>query len=233
MNIKLALKNIKRYNKLSDIINFQEYISRTWISHKFERSYSKLIFNEVFIKVLGQYMNGEFLEGLFLNRIRFNYMKTYDGYNNVSSNIEIDHDDDDSVNEDINLVNLKFQTDKISRSDYIRLFDLISNKKELTNKDSRILSSIKLKKRLRDEDLLSLIDGMNLYNLFLINEMGLKKFLEFSSLMSSYSLIPVEFKIKDEEISRELATNLINSLVDKLEFNDIAYIDKLENLIIK
>lgn len=94
------------------------------------------------------------------------------------------------------------------------------------------LSKIRTRPNINPDTLSKLVNNINLSSLYLIRELGIRKFLEFSNLIDSLGVYYPIKEIPDSRLCNEVKKELINNFTSSIDKNfNMSSIDSIEKLL--
>lgn len=128
----------------------------------------------------------------------------------------------------------QFQLNNLEPQDFLLLYKYLNStdKRSLSPRMTETLSKIRARPNINPDTLLKLVSTINLSTLFLIRELGVRKFLEFSNLIDSLGVYYPMKEVPDSRLSNEVRQNLISSFTSSVDKNfGMGNIDTIEKLI--
>lgn len=128
----------------------------------------------------------------------------------------------------------QFHLNNLEPQDFLLLYKYLNStdKSSLSPRMTETLSKIRARPNINPDTLLKLVSTVNLSSLFLIRELGIRKFLEFSNLIDSLGIYYPIKEVPDSRLANEVRQNLISSFTSAVDKNfGMGSIDTIEKLI--
>lgn len=217
---------LKNPNDKSLLFKLESYIKNNWNYISPDKQFHYLIFSEVFSELLVKLDQKEITKQVELSRFfRTTYRKKYEEYND---NLKVA----DSGNEIEIVRHSRLLFKGFSPSDYLILFKYLNNK-TITKSDRLVLvlSKLKLNSTINDLSLINVIGKCNFVALFLINEMGFKKYVEFTELVDQLGMYYPLGHLTDSELVLKIKDKILNKFIDSIQNVNLDSIKTIEKLL--
>jgi hypothetical protein len=229
--VNALLKQIQnKPNDVSLIYKLENHIKDNWKFFSPEREYNYLAFNEVFSRLLEKFdskLSGQkkFNKFEIVNYFKDEYRSYFDKVNRSVAVL------DDVVHEEVVKTSNLILTD-LSIADKLILFRYLSNP-ELPKSERLILilSKVRYKTEINDEDIMDIISKTNYPSLFLIKHLGIPKYLEFTNLITKLGIYYPIVNVSDDKLVIDIKSQLLNSFKDSLNGLSIKDVSLIESLI--
>lgn len=235
--MNIIFKNIKenRNDPIQIKILINEIRSR-WKYYSYVYPYDHFTFNEAISELLNKIDDPKYHKSLSKsNGIRNAFTDIYNKLfeNNKNSNLLYIEDPEDLTKlnvEDLN-ISKKYDFSRMDNSDFLIVFNSITSK--TIPSDRSVDSLVKLRINdieFKDEDILN---SINYSNLFLINELGIKKFFEYNTLLSKLNIEYMSESRNDSLLSIEVKTRILEKFIDSIKNVSVDNYEVIEKLIFK
>lgn len=128
----------------------------------------------------------------------------------------------------------QFHLNNLEPQDYLLLYKYLNStdRSSLSPRMIETLSKIRTRPNINPDTLSKLVNNINLSSLYLIRELGIRKFLEFSNLIDSLGVYYPIKEIPDSRLCNEVKKELINNFTSSIDKNfNMSSIDSIEKLL--
>lgn len=230
MNVEL--RRIQKNPKdKSALLQLEVYIKKNWKFFVPDKKYDSFCFGEAFSELLLFISaNSESLtKKSVTNTFRTSYEKIFKKLNETVLVSECSIQAEEEVVKTSKLVFENF-----SNSDYIILFKYLNNPDlPKSKKVINLLSRVRLKSDINDGNLSELLSNCNFISLYLINELGIKKYKEMTELMDNFGIYYPVSKVPDNEAVLNVKDAILHKFTESLSNVKLTDLTVLENLIFK
>lgn len=225
--MKSLLKRFKNNrNDVKIIFEFEKLIKKNWNYYSGDREYNYIVFSDSFSQLLMKLENNEITtEKEVLAYFSSHYKSNFDKLSlSVQSHEGVEH------KEVIKRSLLNF--DNLDPAEHLVFYTYLNNK-IITPTVKKILTKISYSVIIDDELFIKKLAESNYITLYLSNELGSKKFMEFSELVNLLGIYYPMVNIPDTELSLKLKEGILNKFLNTIKTENVDNLLKLEDLIFR
>lgn len=225
--MKLLLKKFKSNSSdIRVILEIEKFIKSKWNIFSGERSYNYIVFSDTFSQLLIKLEEGLITTPKeVLNFFASTYRSQFDKLNVRVAKVE-GLDQKEIIKR--SLINF----DNLEPFEYLLFYKYLDDG-VLNEKITKILTKIKYSLSIDDDMFLRKLSESNYVTLYLSNELGSKKFLEFNQLINTLGIYYPMVNIPDTELSVQLKEGILNKFLDTINNTNVDQLQKLEKFLFK
>lgn len=225
--MKSLLKRFKTHpTDVKTVFELEKHLKKNWKYYSGEREYSYLVFSDSFSQLLMKIENKEITtDKEVLSFFSYHYKSNFDKLNqSIQSHDTI---------ELVDTVNRPLLNIEDLEPAEVLIFYAYLNNKILTPTVKKILTKISYSVIIDDELFIKKLSESNFVTMYLSNELGSKKFMEFSELVNMLGIYYPMINIPDTDVLMKLKEGILNKFLGALDSDKVENLLKLEDFIFK
>lgn len=223
--MKLLLKQLKKEpSNITVIFQLERNIKSHWAMYSGDREYNNLVFSSVFSDLLLKLDKSEINTPRdVLNYFSNNYRKCFDELSKTIHRV-------DGVTHSEVVKRSLIDFSNLSFSEYLVFYKYL-NDKILTPQVNLILAKLKYNSKITDESVLKRLANENYVTMYLSNELGSKKFMDFCDLIDKLGIYYPMVNVPDQELLIKLKDGILQKYLTSISTSKIDNLSKLEQFL--